>query len=159
MEPLYQTILSYTEHLMDLRIVCKHFDKSIMELKAIREKKPEQIEETKSQGSSEVEEEAQPQIINTEESTKYYIQAFREALLNSKYGKKNIGDIIQDDSKKQILKLKKGLNIDKKTKQPMVKNCTIFDIPSMIWSSPTFDHFYFMETEKNQGVLRQKISF
>jgi hypothetical protein len=56
------------------------------------------IEETKSQGSSEISEEGEPEIQNTEESTKYYISAFREAILNSKYGKKNIGEIIKDGS-------------------------------------------------------------
>lgn len=63
-------------------------------------------------------------------------------------------EIIKDDSKNQILKLKKGLNIDKKTKQPIVRNCSVFDIPSMIWSSTSFDHFYFLDTQS-----RQKISF
>jgi hypothetical protein len=62
MEPIYQTILSYSEHLMDLRVVSKHFEKSIMELKAFRAMKPQIVEETKSHGSSEISEEAEPEI-------------------------------------------------------------------------------------------------
>ena len=87
--------------------------------------------------------------------------------MNSKIGKKNLeqflkeelGDSYNDVFKKQLQKLKKGATLNKQTKQIMVKNCSLFDIPHLLWAVSSFDHFYFMEENSKQAQLRQKISF
>jgi len=54
-------------------------------------------------------------------------------------------DGYNDVFKKQLMKLKKNATINKQSKQTVItKNCTIFDIPYLLWSLRSFDHFYFI---------------
>ena len=96
----------------------------------------------------------------------FYQNIFRKAIVEQ-MGKKHVSEMVNqfqednatldlDSSKQQIMRIKKGY------KESMAK-CTIFDICHLIWFSPDFDHFYFIEekstTKYSQGVSRQKISF
>jgi hypothetical protein len=93
----------------------------------------------------------------------FYIKAFRPCILNSKIGKRNLDEYLKEELKegyndvfkKQLLKLKKSASINKQSKYTVInKNCTIFDIPYLLWSIKSFDHFYFIGENTQQAQLR-----